>query len=1222
MADTPSCPTTAELQQFAQGELPESRLQTIEKHLKICPRCAESVGRRASEGSTVADPRSAARVGQERPTGTLRGNDTSADAPTLAHEPNAKESDIDTTADVAAVSQTGIVEGLTDPHGGSSDEPTVTYASNTQVEGLEFLAPPQGPGELGRLGSYRVLKVLGSGGMGIVFEAEDLQLGRTVALKVMKAAVAAGLSARQRFQLEARSMAAVKSDHIATIYQVGEDRGAPYLAMELLHGQSVDSWLTRGHKPSTREILRLGREVALGLAAAHERGVIHRDVKPGSIWLEEPSGRIKLLDFGLARATAEDVHLTASGAVVGTPAYMAPEQARGDKFDHRADLFSLGVVLYRLCTAKMPFRGQTTMAVLSALAIDKPQPVQELAADVPPALADLIMKLLAKNPVDRPATATDIVAAIEAIERGAAALPSPEPSLRRRSGADGRHRWRLGMAAAALFALLGPLGWFFGPTIIRVVTGKGELVIDVDDPDVEVVVKPDGVRIRSGKEQTVIVTAGDGVVEVSDPTKGWTLVTEKFTLKRGGKEVVRVKREALSQARDMRAKELQALAAADKEKSFVVAHGEEKARFKTFAEALTQRKPGDAIEVRGNGPFDVPAAEVDGGLILRAAAGCRPIFVARIQSGAQRPWLAVHGGDVVVEGCDFHSDTIFPNWFFASSPEPRLARSWTFRNCRFWVNGPRGLIACAVPRLILENCLIASAYTESLLSLSPRVDLEMTNNLVTFLGPHAIVAPGNQSLRLVNNTIDGGLAFLQPPLDEAPARPVTVIAEGNVFREFLLLGDSGIGMPSEKITRTQVKWQGENNFYVHPPNFYRPYGRFEHDKRELKSLADWNEFWGRTEPGSIEVPWIGLQLGAALAFEPVNPFRIARQEVEAVCRQLATEAKNAGPDWDLVGPGKAYQRARERTSGKLLSQEQIRPPAPVGGAFVLVSNREPRGYASLQAALDATLDGDVVEVRTDGPFPGALLKAPQRAGSLKLRAAAGYRPVPATSIRFEVPKADVEVEGLAFVDSHLSGEFGRLTVRNCTLRGFREGVALSCVLHGTGQVARFLNSDFGSGPSCSVGPGQSVLIENSVIARASIDPRANDDDCEAVIRRSLCWAGSLGSGTLACDRSPNARPRFHAEDTVFVGGGVLTGSGGQARWSGRNNVYSLIYGFAIFQQFYSLEGWQKRWGSDRGSVWTPSPFLQPRMWRFLPGQPKRPNGKDYGADVERVARTP
>jgi hypothetical protein len=138
---------------------------------------------------------------------------------------------------------------------------------------------------------------------------------------------------------------------------------------------------------------------------------------------------------------------------------------------------------------------------------------------------------------------------------------------------------------------------------------------------------------------------------------------------------------------------------------------------------------------------------------------------------------------------------------------------------------------------------------------------------------------------------------------------------------------------------------------------------------------------------------------------------------------------------------------------------------------------------------------------------------------------------------------------------------------------------------------------------------------------ATIDPRANDDDCEAVIRRSLCWAGGLGSGTLACDRSPNARPRFHVEDTAFVGGGVLTGSGGHARWSGRNNVYGLIYGFAIFQQYYTLEGWQKRWDSDGGSVWTPSPFLEPRMWRLLPGQPKRSNGNDYGADVDRVART-
>src|SRR4051812_16155442 len=177
-------------------------------------------------------------------------------------------------------------------------------------ETYAFLAPPQQPDELGRLGPYRVLAVLGAGGMGIVFRAEDPQLARLVALKAMLPALAASDSARQRFLREARAAAAIKHDHIVTIHQVGEDRGAPFLAMEFLEGEPLDARLQREGKLPVAEVLRIGREIALGLAAAHKRELIHRDIKPANVWLEgDPGalatgvgGRVKILDFGLARA--------------------------------------------------------------------------------------------------------------------------------------------------------------------------------------------------------------------------------------------------------------------------------------------------------------------------------------------------------------------------------------------------------------------------------------------------------------------------------------------------------------------------------------------------------------------------------------------------------------------------------------------------------------------------------------------------------------------------------------------------------------------------------------------------------------------------------------------------------------------------------------------------------------------------------------------------------
>jgi serine/threonine protein kinase len=279
----------------------------------------------------------------------------------------------------------------------------------------DFLGPPQASDEIGRLGPYRVLQVLGTGGMGVVFRAEDPQLQRPVALKAMLPLIAANPANRQRFLREARAAAAITHDHIVTIFQVGEDRGLPFLAMQLLQGESLEDRVRRERKLPVAEIVRIGREVADGLAAAHAHGLVHRDIKPGNIWLEGNRGRVKILDFGLARPATDAVKLTQSGAIVGTPAYMAPEQARADQVDARADLFSLGCVLYRMSTGTVPFRGDDMIALLAALALDTPTSPREVNPEIPAALSDLVMHLLAKNPADRPESATVVIEALDVI---------------------------------------------------------------------------------------------------------------------------------------------------------------------------------------------------------------------------------------------------------------------------------------------------------------------------------------------------------------------------------------------------------------------------------------------------------------------------------------------------------------------------------------------------------------------------------------------------------------------------------------------------------------------------------------------------------------------------------------------------------------------------------------------------------------------------------------
>ena len=206
----------------------------------------------------------------------------------------------------------------------------VSRGPSTSHQRNDLLCPPRAAGEIGWLAHYRVLRLLGEGGMGLVFLAEDSLLSRPVALKVIRPEIADASGIALRFTREARATAAINHDNIVTIYEVGQENGIPYLTMEYLKGISLAQWFDRGHCPSVEVVLRIGREIAAGLSAAHRNSLIHRDIKPANIWLEAPSGHVKILDFGMARSQREDVEITRSGAVMGTPAYMAPEQARGE----------------------------------------------------------------------------------------------------------------------------------------------------------------------------------------------------------------------------------------------------------------------------------------------------------------------------------------------------------------------------------------------------------------------------------------------------------------------------------------------------------------------------------------------------------------------------------------------------------------------------------------------------------------------------------------------------------------------------------------------------------------------------------------------------------------------------------------------------------------------------------------------------------------------------
>jgi serine/threonine protein kinase len=446
------------------------------------------------------------------------------------------------------------------PHAAGADSEAV-FPLPTVPKTFAFIGPPQAPTEIGRLGPYRVLGLLGSGGMGMVLRAIDPQLEREVALKVILPKYAADPRARQRFLREARASAAVDHVHVVPIFHVGDEHGLPFLVMPLLKGQTLAKALKQTPRLAIAEVARIGREIAEGLAAAHDMHLIHRDVKPGNIWLEGKKRSVRLLDFGLARPTANEPAgieaLTEPGVSVGTPAYMSPEQARGEAVTAASDLFSLGEVLYLMATGKAAFDGPMPAAILTALATKDPDPPSAIAPDMPPALSDLILRLLAKEPAERPPSATAVADELHEIEQGLApeqGRTSAPSTIAAKPPSKKGSKWAW-VAAGSLVLVGAPLLAFgvlrlLAPAEVRIVTPKGTLVIDSDDPNVEVVVRKNGALIRDRiKEREIVLEVGDYTIDLADKRDGLKLSTDRFSITHDGKETVRVRFEKKEPAR-------------------------------------------------------------------------------------------------------------------------------------------------------------------------------------------------------------------------------------------------------------------------------------------------------------------------------------------------------------------------------------------------------------------------------------------------------------------------------------------------------------------------------------------------------------------------------------------------------------------------------------------------------------------------------------------------
>lgn len=327
-------------------------------------------------------------------------------------------------------------------------------ARATGTESLEGLDPPNHPEMLGRIGRYDVERRIGAGGMGVVLKGFDTELNRPVAIKILARHLAHSGAARQRFAREAKAAAAVVHEHVVAIHNVETDGAFPFIVMQYVAGESLQAQVDRDGPLDTRQILRIGIQAAAGLAAAHEQGVVHRDVKPANILMASGVERILLTDFGLAR-TVDDASLTHTGVITGTPQYMSPEQASGEASDHRTDLFSLGSVLYFTATGHPPFRAERAMGVLHRICSHPHRPVWQVNSDVSDELSDVIDDLLCKKPSRRIQSAAELRdILVNLLER----IQQPRPWWRRRLRRFAKG-WKplvaAGCVAATLAAVLG-----------------------------------------------------------------------------------------------------------------------------------------------------------------------------------------------------------------------------------------------------------------------------------------------------------------------------------------------------------------------------------------------------------------------------------------------------------------------------------------------------------------------------------------------------------------------------------------------------------------------------------------------------------------------------------------------------------------------------------------------------------------------------------------------
>jgi hypothetical protein len=799
----------------------------------------------------------------------------------------------------------------------AEDAPETAPPEQTQVPlradpALPFLDPPGREGSLGRLGPYEILQVLGQGAVGVVLKGYEPRLRRFVAVKVLAPQLTHSLSARRRFAREGKATAALDHENIVTVHAVEDQGPRPYLVMEYVPGGSLQQRLDRGGALPVAEAVRIAAGLAAGLAAAHANGLIHRDVKPGNVLLEAETGRVKLTDFGLVQE--EQGAVSQTDVLAGTPLYMSPEQARGERVDARSDLFSLGSVLYAMCSGRPPFSGRNPLAVLRQISEAAPTPLKRVNPAIPDWLGELIARLHARDPASRPAAA-EVARILQ--ERQA------DPSLR---GRPPRRRRLvlalavLGLAGLAVAGLSGPTNRLDG--VLRWWRNQGTLAVTNDDPD--------AVIRLAGREEELV---GEGSAEWTVPAGEYLLLTSRPGESRR-EETVKVERGA---RQEVHAEWGGKSAGAG---PFVLLSRQDKREraYPSLHEAILHARAGETVEVRGNGPFLIPPLRITRPLRIRAGAGFEPLLrhdgkdLKAIGIDTARP-LVLEG--LLIEGAGF------PSWKEGHFQLVRcVGAPLGVAGCRLQVRRDGSCIVFEgthlelrrslllrgqsghgainwnrrpASRVVLDGCVIGGGHSGVSFGLLP------SDRAGTLLVRRSTLAPQDAF------TLHGNASWL---LKNPPAAPFVNIdiadsvlgAWGNVLH-FEQPPSPGEAPPafgsSQRLLTKLVSYRDRGSFYPRLPTLLGLSSEWKPlpAGRNWATLREWWAFWGQPE--------VADALQAPVAFHGKDVRARLIKDVASVTptdfqlsagspgRGAAPDGSDFGADSDLVGPGPAYQRWRQ-----------------------------------------------------------------------------------------------------------------------------------------------------------------------------------------------------------------------------------------------------------------------------------------------------------------------